>query len=91
MSLIPLERGERSKMTFQYLRNKDLLNKKLTVFFASRTVLTARVMACFEWATSLNSEIDKVLAKHYGFTEDGFDFVINYDIKYRMGNELNEE
>ena len=32
-------------------------------------------------------EIDKVLAKHYGFTEEELDFIINYDIKYRMGDE----
>jgi hypothetical protein len=31
-------------------------------------------------------EIDKVLAKHYGFTEEELDFIINYDIKYRMGS-----
>jgi len=36
-------------------------------------------------------EIDKVLAKHYGFTEEELDFIINYDIKYRMGDELNED
>ena len=36
-------------------------------------------------------EIDKVLAKHYGFTEEELDFIINYDIKYRMGKELEEE
>lgn len=36
-------------------------------------------------------EIDKVLAQHYGFTEEELDFIINYDIKYRMGNELNGE
>ena len=36
-------------------------------------------------------EIDKVLAKHYGFTEEELDFIINYDIKYRMGDELNNE
>ncbi|CAK7023504.1 MAG: hypothetical protein PARBB_01485 [Parabacteroides distasonis] len=36
-------------------------------------------------------EIDKALAEHYGFTEEEFDFIINYDIKYRMGDELNEE
>ncbi len=36
-------------------------------------------------------EIDKVLAKHYGFTEKELDFIINYDIKYRMGDNLNEE
>lgn len=33
-------------------------------------------------------EIDKVLAQHYGFTDEELDFIINYDIKYRMGKEL---
>jgi len=28
-----------------------------------------------------------VLAKHYGFTDEELDFIINYDIKYRMGRE----
>ena len=35
--------------------------------------------------------IDELLAKHYGFTEEELDFIINYDIKYRMGDELNAE
>ncbi len=30
-------------------------------------------------------EIDRVLAKHYSFTDEELDFIINYDIKYRMG------
>ena len=33
-------------------------------------------------------EIDRVLAQHYGFTDGELDFIINYDIKYRMGDEL---
>lgn len=43
-------------------------------------------------------EIDKVLAKHGvypatggGFTAEELDFIINYDIKYRMGKELEGE
>lgn len=36
-------------------------------------------------------EIDTVLAKHYGFTDEELDFIINYDIKYRMGKELEGE
>ena len=36
-------------------------------------------------------EIDKVLAVHYGFTDEELDFIINYDIKYRMGAELNAD
>ena len=36
-------------------------------------------------------EIDRVLAKHYGLTEEELDFIINYDIKYRMGQDAFEE
>ena len=32
-----------------------------------------------------SSRIDRVLAPHYGFTDEELDFIINYDIKYRMG------
>ena len=35
-------------------------------------------------------EIDHVLAEHYGFTDEELDFIINYDIKYRMGREATE-
>ena len=30
-------------------------------------------------------KIDRVLAEHYAFTDEELDFIINYDIKYRMG------
>jgi hypothetical protein len=33
-------------------------------------------------------KIDKIHAKHYDFTDEELDFIINYDIKYRMGSEL---
>ncbi len=33
-------------------------------------------------------QIDQLLAEHYTFTEEELDFIINYDIKYRMGKEL---
>jgi len=36
-------------------------------------------------------QIDRVLAKHYGFTDEETDFIINYDIKYRMGRGGDEE
>jgi hypothetical protein len=35
-------------------------------------------------------QIDTVLAQHYGFTDEELDFIINYDIKYRMGNTDDE-
>ena len=34
---------------------------------------------------SIITDIDRVLGKHYGFTDEELDFIINYDIKYRMG------
>ena len=37
---------------------------------------------------SIIDQIDTILAQHYGFTEEELDFIINYDIKYRMGKEL---
>jgi hypothetical protein len=33
-------------------------------------------------------QIDTVLAQHYGFTAEELDYILNYDIKYRMGDEL---
>jgi hypothetical protein len=36
-------------------------------------------------------EIDTVLAKHYDFTSQELDFIINYDIKNRLGKELEGE
>jgi len=30
-------------------------------------------------------KVDRELARHYGFTDEELDFIINYDIKYRMG------
>jgi hypothetical protein len=36
-------------------------------------------------------EIDRVLAGHYGLTAEELDFIINYDIKYRLGLDAGEE
>lgn len=36
-------------------------------------------------------EIDRVLAQHYGFTPEELDYIINYDIKYRMGRDNGKE
>lgn len=71
---------------------KDLNNKKTELIINSKT---RGVVSSFVFKKKLSKsiidKIDKVLAKHYGFTEEELDFIINYDIKYRMGDELNEE
>ena len=38
-----------------------------------------------KFSKSIIDEIDQILAQHYGFTDEELDFIINYDIKYRMG------
>lgn len=35
--------------------------------------------------------IDHVLARYFGFTEEELDFIVNYDIKYRMGGDAENE
>ena len=37
---------------------------------------------------NLIDKIDDVFAKHYHFTDEEMDFLINYDIKYRLGDEI---
>ena len=36
-------------------------------------------------------EIDRMLAKHYGFSDEEMDVIINYDIKYRVGRDSVDE
>ncbi len=36
-------------------------------------------------AKPIIDEIDRVLARHYGFTDEELDYILNYDIKYRLG------
>jgi hypothetical protein len=38
-------------------------------------------------AKAVVDEIDRVLARHYGFTDEELEFIVNYDIKYRMGQD----
>jgi hypothetical protein len=42
-------------------------------------------------AKDVIDQIDRVLAHHYGFTEHELDFIINYDIKYRMGKDIDDD
>lgn len=36
-------------------------------------------------------EIDTILAAHYGLTSEELDFLVNYDIKYRLGRDAETE
>ena len=43
-----------------------------------------------KYSKPIIDQIDKQIGIMYNFTEEELDFIINYDIKYRMGDELNE-
>jgi hypothetical protein len=36
-------------------------------------------------------DIDAFLAKHYGLMDEELDFIVNYDIHYRMGRDGGDE
>ena len=91
---------------FPYNRDKELgilseLGSELMISYEANKVVNTQFIktkqkeSIFEsfnpqLSKSIIDEIDIVLAGHYGFTEEELDFIINYDIKYRMGDELNE-
>ena len=55
-----------------YLGNKELLGKNLIAFLSSRTIATDKVMACYDWSTSLNAETDCAVS--------GFQSPIEHDV-----------
>lgn len=44
-----------------------------------------------KYSKPIIDEIDTLLARHYGFTEEELDFIINYDIKYRLGRDAESD
>lgn len=37
------------------------------------------------------NKINHALAHHYGLSDEEMDFIINYDVKYRMGTSAGED
>ena len=77
---------------------KDLsksFDKLMTDYKQNSFVRTRQDCEFQEFRPSLSKpiidEIDRVLAQHYGFSDEELDFIINYDIKYRMGRDTGEE
>jgi hypothetical protein len=69
-----------------------VLFDKLMVDYKRNSVINYRGSTEFQefnWGKSkpIIDEIDRALAQHYGFTAEELDFIINYDIKYRMGRD----
>jgi hypothetical protein len=95
-----LIRGFRIPDTWQnteWKRLSESLSKDLEKYAQRKTIRTKQGHTIrYDEIKAFHSkpifdEIDHVLAKHYGFTEEELDFIINYDIKYRMGQEARSE
>jgi hypothetical protein len=70
---------------------KDLIqNSSMMVRIQKQTGKTQTQSFKIQKSKPIIDRIDHILAKHYGFTEEELDFIINYDIKYRMGREGEE-
>jgi hypothetical protein len=75
---------------FETILSKDI---QQNAFRTTRNTKTDEIeIEAFKMSMSKTvlDQIDRVLAKHYGFTEEELDFIINYDIKYRMGRDGGE-
>lgn len=68
----------------RYLRDIDK-NSALLVREQKQTGRTETQSFKIQKSKPIIDQIDQVLAKHYGFADEELDFIINYDIKYRMG------
>ena len=72
------------KFAKSYLKDLED-NSVMQVRVQKRTGRTETQSFKIQKSKHIIDEIDRVLAKHYGFTDKELDFIINYDIKYRMG------
>lgn len=68
----------------RYLKDLDK-NSTMLVREQKQTGTTETQSFKIQKSKPIIDEIDRLLAKHYGFTDEELDFIINYDIKYRMG------
>jgi hypothetical protein len=72
-------------------RTRELFNQLMQDYKKNSVIRVRRDQEYQEFDQALSKpiidEIDRVLAQHYGFTDEELDFIIHYDIKYRMGRE----
>lgn len=78
--------GEKLQDDYQ----KNSLTKERHYSKKGRSFTMLKQYFYIKYSKSTIDEIDKILAQYYNFTDEELDFIINYDIKYRMGDELND-
>jgi hypothetical protein len=81
---------ELRKLGDKYLREIDE-NSTMLVREQKQTGTTETQSFKIQKSKPIIDEIDRVLARHYGFTDEELDFIISYDIKYRLGRDTETE
>jgi hypothetical protein len=76
-----------SKLIATLMQSYKNNSQQRTVSYKGKGAITVQYFN-FRPSKPIIDEIDRVLARHYGFTDEELDFIINYDIKYRMGDDL---
>ena len=57
-----------------------------------RQLGTLRIQCTYpRYSKPILDEIDRSLAHHFGFTDEETDFILNYDIKYRLAGDEDDE
>jgi len=80
-------------MSFLADQLRKRLDESTEIIAASHSITGAIKYEKFRPKTAkfIIDQIDTALAKHYDFTTEELDFIINYDIKYRMGRDAGSE
>ena len=82
--------GRLCKLGQSLMKDFDAKSKLVTGDYGEHGVLTIQTFQP-RLSKLVIDEIDRALAGHYGLTAEELDFIINYDIKYRLGRDAGEE
>jgi hypothetical protein len=85
-----IEATETTKLGFEYI-NDLIKNSRMLVRQQKQTGKTETQSFVINLSKPMIEKIDMQLAKYYKFTPEELDYIINYDIKFRMGSELDGE
>jgi hypothetical protein len=75
------------KLMLDYKKNSKIVERHIS----RRDANVKKEYFVISKSKPILDEIDQVLAGHYGLTEEELEFIVNYDVKYRMGRETEDE
>jgi hypothetical protein len=80
---------ELSRLATKLMKDLQSHSENREMTFAHDALTVQCIIPRF--SKSIIDEIDAALANYFGFTDEEVDFIINYDIKYRLGADTDAE